>query len=296
MSVAARYPTPDALQGAARRATGALPPLLAEAERLAATVVLGDHGRRRAGTGEEFWQYRQAIPGDAAQGIDWRRSGRSDAAFVRQTEWSAAQTVTLSVDPARSMHYPDRGESKAARAALLACAMAFLLTRGGERVALAHPSLPPGRGRPQVDRIAAALGTGAEAAADYAVPAMPDARRGLLVALSDFLAPEAELAPALDRLADEGHRVVLLQVMDESEESFPFDGRTEFRSMSGALRFETERARALREGYRARLEARREMLRGRARRSGWSFGVHRVQDPASAALLWLHRAIDGARR
>ena len=72
-----------------------LPPLLAEAEMLAATVMLGEHGRRRAGLGDEFWQYRPAHQGDSARMIDWRRSARSDAHFVREREWQAAQSVTL---------------------------------------------------------------------------------------------------------------------------------------------------------------------------------------------------------
>ncbi|SOH95200.1 Protein of unknown function DUF58 [Monaibacterium marinum] len=285
----------EALQATARRATGGLPPLLAQAERLAATVVLGDHGRRRAGMGEEFWQYRQAIAGDAASTIDWRRSARSDAAFVRQTEWSAAQTVTLSVDPALSMDYPQQGETKRARAAVLGCALSLLLVRGGERVALAHPALPAGGGRMQVDRIAEMLSI-SQGRDEYSVPVMPNDHSGLLVVLSDFLAPDEVLVPALDRLATQGQRVVMLQVMDQSEEAFPFDGRTEFRSMSGAISFEAQRARSLRDGYQARLAARRDMLRTRARLSGWSFNVHRVQDPAGTALLWLHRVIEGERR
>jgi len=54
-----------------------LPALLAEAEHLAATLMLGEHGRWRAGQGDEFWQYRPAHAGDAARSIDWRRSARS---------------------------------------------------------------------------------------------------------------------------------------------------------------------------------------------------------------------------
>ena len=48
--------------------------MLAQAEMLAATVAMGFHGRRRAGHGENFWQYRQAVPGDARSAVDWRRS------------------------------------------------------------------------------------------------------------------------------------------------------------------------------------------------------------------------------
>jgi uncharacterized protein (DUF58 family) len=91
---------PVGLRRDAEKIAGALPPLLAEAEMLASTVAMGMHGRRRAGLGENFWQYRQAVPGDARTQIDWRRSGRSDAQFIREMEWEASQTVSLWVDDA----------------------------------------------------------------------------------------------------------------------------------------------------------------------------------------------------
>ncbi len=67
-----------------------LPPLLVEAERVAATVAQGVHGRRRVGQGETFWQFRHYEPGDQPQLIDWRQSAKSDQVFVRELEWEAA--------------------------------------------------------------------------------------------------------------------------------------------------------------------------------------------------------------
>jgi uncharacterized protein (DUF58 family) len=92
---------PVGLRRDAEKIAGALPPLLADAEMLAATVSMGVHGRRRAGTGEDFWQYRQAMPGDARTQVDWRRSGRSDNQYIREMEWEAAQTISIWVDDAR---------------------------------------------------------------------------------------------------------------------------------------------------------------------------------------------------
>ena len=46
----------SSLRDRAEGLTGHLPPLLASAEHLAATVLLGEHGRRRSGMGDEFWQ------------------------------------------------------------------------------------------------------------------------------------------------------------------------------------------------------------------------------------------------
>lgn len=66
---------PVSLQTRAEAAAGALPPLLVAAERAAASVAPGIHGRRRAGPGDQFWQYRRYHQGDPASVIDWRQVG-----------------------------------------------------------------------------------------------------------------------------------------------------------------------------------------------------------------------------
>jgi uncharacterized protein (DUF58 family) len=139
---------------------------MADAQHLAATVLLGTHGRKRAGTGDEFWQYRPAEAGDALRSIDWRRSARSDGHFVRQTEWQAAQSVMIGVDDAASMTFtgaPSR-PSKLRRAQTLAMAIAILAVHGGERVGLTHLAEPPRGGRAQLIRMAQALMDGHEPA------------------------------------------------------------------------------------------------------------------------------------
>ena len=122
---------------AEQRAAG-LPSLLALAERLAATVQLGAHGRRRPGSGETFWQYRAAQPGDPLSLIDWRRSARSDRLYVRELEWEAAESAVIWCDDAQSMDFKSAGveRTKADRAKLLSLSLAVLLTRGGERIGL----------------------------------------------------------------------------------------------------------------------------------------------------------------
>ncbi|NHX27360.1 DUF58 domain-containing protein, partial [Escherichia coli] len=150
---------PAALRAGAEGLAAALPPLLAQAEHLATTVMMGEHGRRRAGMGDEFWQYRPAHAGDPAHRIDWRRSARSDQHFVREKEWQAAQSVTLWVDPSQAMQFAGDGRhgTKADRAGLLALALSVLLIRGGERVGLAGFDLPPRRGELQLMRLAQAF-------------------------------------------------------------------------------------------------------------------------------------------
>lgn len=275
----------------------ALPPLLAEAEHLASAVMLGEHGRRRAGMGDEFWQYRAAHPGDSARMIDWRRSARSDMHFVREKEWQAAQSVMLWVDPARSMGFSGAGgrPPKSDRARLLGLALAVLLLRGGERVGLAGADCPPRAGRAQLIRLASLMAE--EGAQDFGAPPLDGlASHGRAVFLSDFLGDPAAVEASLVRAADRGVRGALVQVLDPAEEEFPFDGRTIFDSMGGSLRHETMRAGDLRERYLARLSERKARLADLARATGWQYFCDHTGHQALPALLWLYRAIEGGAR
>jgi uncharacterized protein (DUF58 family) len=273
-----------------------LPPLLAEAEMLAATVMLGEHGRRRSGLGDEFWQYRPAHQGDSARMIDWRRSARSDAHFVREREWQAAQSVTLWVDPSRSMSFSgDKGRGpKSDRARLLALALAVLLLRGGERVGLAGMATPRA-GRAQMLRLAARLSSD-ETAMEYGAPETEGmVSHGRAVFISDFLGDIAGVEAALGRASDRGVRGALIQILDPAEEEFPFDGRTIFESMGGTMQHETKKAGDLRGRYLARLSERKDRLSTLARAMGWHFSSHHTGSPAQSALLWAYRALEGGR-
>ena len=285
---------PAALRARAEDLAGPLPPLLAAAEQLATTVLLGRHGRRRSGLGDEFWQFRPAHQGDEARLIDWRRSGRSDAHFVREKEWQAAQSVTVWVDGAQSMRFASAPAlpQKAYRARLLALAVAVLLVRGGERVGLTGTGLPPRGGELQLLRLAAAL-TAEEGGADYGAPET----RGMLahsraLYVSDFLGDPAPVAEALTAAADRGVKGAILQVLDPQEEAFPFDGRTVFESMGGSLRYETLKAGDLRGRYLERLAARKAELADLAQATGWQYACHHTDAPAAGSLLWLYGALE----
>ncbi len=288
---------PALLRRDAAELSARLPPLLAHAERLAATVIAGEHGRRRAGQGDEFWQYRPAHEGDEARHIDWRRSARSDAHFIRQKEWQAAQTVLFWVDDARAMDFTSSPDlpAKGERAQLLAVAAASLLLRGGERVGLLGAPFPPRMGEHQLTPLAAALLSQGERG-EYGAPVMDGLRANTnVVMISDFLGDPAPFEAALSQAASRGVRGALLQILDPQEEAFPFEGRTIFESMGGALSHETKKAGNLRARYLERLAARKALLADLAARSGWQYLCHHTDAPASAALLWLYGALERRR-
>ena len=289
--------TPPALRQRAEAEAARIPPLLARAEQRAGTVLLGEHGRRRAGLGDDFWQYRPAQVGDSRRLIDHRRSAKGDQQFVREREWQIAQSVMLWVDQGASMRFASRDDlpQKIDRARLLALAIAILLVRGGERVGLTGTTLPPRRGNPQVLRLAEMFSRDSET--DYAPPehrAMVPHARALF--LSDFLGDMAEVERALTKAADRGVRGMLLQVLDPSEEAFPYKGRTIFQSIGGTLSHETLKAGELRDRYLTRLADRKAALQSLCQATGWRLGLHHTGDSAQSALLWLYRALDGGAR
>ncbi len=180
---------------------GSLPALLVAAERVASTVAQGVHGRRRAGQGDSFWQFRPAMTGDAANRIDWRQSARTARLYVRETEWEAAQTIVLWRDGGVRMDWRSHlaSETKRARADLLLLALAVLLLRGGEKVRLAIPGLPEFAGRAGLLRLADTLADnpGGEAMPDIA--RLP--RHASVVLIGDMFAPVAEIEAELRALA-----------------------------------------------------------------------------------------------
>jgi uncharacterized protein (DUF58 family) len=277
----------------AQTLAAALPALLAEAEHLAASLMLGAHGRRRAGNGDEFWQYRPAMAGDAAGSIDWRRSARSDAHFVIEREWQAAQTVSLWVDPSQSMTYSGHSSraAKGDRAQILALALAVLFLRGGERVGLIGGGMPRA-GRSHLQTILAEMA--ADAAQDYGVPQADGfAASGRVVYLSDFLGPLEPLQKAMSQAADRGLRGIVLQILDPSEEDFPFQGRVIFESMAGSLRHETQSAADLRARYLDRLAERKAALKQMCQSMGWLYALHHSDQSAMIPLQWAYRALEG---
>lgn len=264
-----------------------LPPLVVAAERVAATVMQGVHGRRRPGQGDAFWQYRPYLQGDPASRIDWRQSARGDRLFVRETEWEAAQTVVLWRDGAPGMGWRSNAElpTKRTRAELVLLALASLLLRGGERVRLLGlPRAFAGRGA--LAAIARGLPLAAETPVD---PRLPRHARAVLI--GDFLDPLPEIERYLGLLAGQGVRGRLLQVLDPAEETLPFRGRVKFEGVGFAEETLVPRVETVRALYAERLAAHREGLATLAAAAGFTFSTHRSDAPPEAALLALWQAL-----
>ncbi len=295
IEVSARLPR-EALRSGAQQLAAAMPRLAADARRASAGVMAGVHGRRRAGQGESFWQFRPFSSGEAAARVDWRRSARDDRLYVREREWEAAQAIWLFVDRSPSMDYRSglAEQTKQERAIVLGLAAADMLVRGGERVGLLGAS-PAMSSRRIIERLADVLIASRDHGLDWPAQALPPRTEGVI--LSDFLSPLPVLDKALKTLAGRGARGHLLVLRDPAEESFPFAGQTEFLDPEDGYRLRSGAAEELAATYAERLAAHRDGLRRIANGVGWTVLQHVTDRPASECLLRLSMAVagDGSR-
>src|ERR1700724_3469985 len=242
--------------GAGRTLAAAMPRLILEARRVAATVIHGLHGRRRAGPGENFWQYRRFVSGEPASRVDWRRSARDDHLYVRELEWEAAHTVWIWPDRSPSMNFasPLVRDSKLFRALVIALALAEVLVEAGERVGIPSLTRPTGS-RNVVDRMAQAIAHD-RAERSSLPPSFAPSPLAEVVLLSDLWSEIGEVRRTITQLSGSG---------------------------------ETWRA-----DYTARVARHRAEIRAETDRLGWSFTIHRTDRPASELLLALHARIGSA--
>jgi len=281
------------LQYEAEALGAGLPPLLLDAERLAAAVSLGVHGRRKAGMGESFWQFRRYTPEDAASAIDWRQSAKSQHLFVREREWEAAQSVWFWCDASAGMQFASGKTTKAERAKLLGLALASLLVRGGERVALYGDGHAPASSRAALRRIGHTLLDGANRP-EALPPEAAITKNAQFVWFSDFLSPLSEIETALRRLSHSAVTGQIVHIIDPAEEDFPYAGRMRFEDSKGELSEVIGRAETVASAYRARFKAHAETLGALARRLGWSYIAHRTDRPPQTALIALYADMSGA--
>lgn len=281
--------------GESRSLAASLPRLMLEARKIANNVTHGLHGRRRAGAGENFWQYRRFVSGEPAQNVDWRRSARDDHLYVRELEWEAAHTVWLWPDRSLSMAFASKTarDSKLERGLIVAFALADLLVAGGERVGI--PGLMnPTSSNNVIDKMAQAILHDTLTRSSLPPSFVPSSRAEIVV-LSDFWSPVGEIRQMLAGLSASGAHGTLVQIVDPAEESFPYAGRVEFVEPEGGGAITAGRAEKWASDYVALVAAHRDAIRAETSKLDWLFSTHTTSRSAAELLLFLHAGMTTAK-
>ncbi|MDP1909188.1 MAG: DUF58 domain-containing protein [Hyphomicrobium sp.] len=274
--------------GKSSKLAARIPRLILEARRVASTVIHGLHGRRRAGSGENFWQYRHFVSGEPAQNIDWRRSARDDHLYVREREWEASHTIWLWADRSPSMDFNSSLTewSKLDRALVVSFALAEILVQGGERVGIPE-LMRPTANRNVIESMAQRIVHDMREAPSLP-PNFAPAPFSEVVLLSDLWSPIAEFRKIIGQLAANGARGHVVQVVDPAEETFPYSGRIEFVESEGLGSVTAGRAETWRDDYQKLLADHRAALRAETEQFGWTFTVHRTDRGPTELLFALH--------
>ncbi|WP_336288198.1 MULTISPECIES: DUF58 domain-containing protein [unclassified Bartonella] len=267
-----------------------MPYCLLQARLIANTLITGWHGRRKRGNGENFWQFRPYVAGESITHIDWRRSARDEHTYLREHEWEMAQTVWIWPDQSASMHYCSRFSqiSKGNHAIILSLALATLLARSGEYIAIPN-LMPPTMTSNVIERMALAL-TNYQAENSF-----PDfstiTHFSHIIIISDFLDYPEKIIQHLAALSTKQVTAHLIEIADPAEEHFPYKGRTEFFDPETKEKCVLGKAENLREHYCKLYQERRQELTNFCSRQGWSYHVSTTDRPLTEVILQLANKI-----
>lgn len=223
----------------------------------------------------EFSEYRQYSPGDDPRYVDWRLYARSDRYYVKRFEDETNLRCHLLVDMSRSMGFGSSEYTKADYAKTAAATLAYFLSLQRDAVGVLAfdeeitEHLPP-RFRPgHLHRLMLSLerplaGKSTDLARPLERIAELVTKRGLIVLISDLLAPTAALRARLGYLRCRGHEVVVFRVLDPAEVAFDFREPAMFHDLESGRDLYVDPA-AVRGQYLRRFEQHREGIRDACR-------------------------------
>jgi uncharacterized protein (DUF58 family) len=260
----------------------------------------GIHRSPYHGFSVEFTEYRQYTQDDDPRYLDWRVYARSDRYFIKKFEDETNLRCYLLTDQSRSMAYGSNGYTKAEYAATLAATLSYFLYLQGDAVGLLTfdrdviDYLPARHRTGHLRQLMLALEKPASGNATDLAPPLKRLveivrKRGMVVVISDFLAPIDRLEQDLIALTASGHEVVVFQILDPEEVHFDFKAVSIFEDIESGRNFFLDPA-AVRENYRERLENHCTRLRDVCERLGAECQRLLSNQPLELALFDLLRA------
>ena len=280
---------PSALEASLSAAALAalLPKLTLEARHTASIIGQGMHGRRQAGQGEQFYEFRRYQNGEPAARIDWRRSARQQRLYVREREWESRHTVYISCyfSPSMAFSSAKQNDTKLKRGLHISLALAALCLQAGERVAaLSTPR--PRAGKTALGTLAQELISGH----DYDLSKVKFKPHSDLVVISDFL--DEPMLETLFRTVETARlRPILVQMIDVAENLFPYTGHNRFVDPETGESLRFGEAQTVQASYQAVFKAHKDKLRQLAVGHGGVFLSHQTDQPPAPSLLALFQAI-----
>jgi len=267
----------------------------------------GLHRSPYHGFSVEFSEYRQYTPGDDLRYLDWRLYARSDRYYIKRFEDETNLRCYLLLDMSRSMGYGSRGYPKADYARTAAATLAYFLTLQRDAVGLVTfdeqiVQYLPARFRPgHLHRLMMCLehalsGTGTNLGPGIEQIARTVNKRGLIVLISDLLAPIDTLETHLGYLRSRGHDVVLLRILDPTELTFTFENAALFEDLESGRELYVE-PETIRQSYLQRFSAHAQAVQKTCANLGIDFYPLTTEEPLELTLFdFMHARMRRGRK
>jgi uncharacterized protein (DUF58 family) len=204
----------------------------------------GLHRSPFKGFSVEFAEYRQYMPGDDLSTIDWKVYARSDRHYVKKFEEETNLDCHLMLDLSGSMAYGAR-ISKFEYAQCLAASLGYLMNRQRDAIGLTAfdeqiVTMLPASARPghlrallvTLDRLRLGQKTNVSKPLHQLADSLT--KRGMVVLISDLLDDPERVIRGLKHFQYRGTDVIVFQVLDPDETSFPFERATRFEDLETA--------------------------------------------------------------
>jgi len=260
-----------------------LPALRDAAERVAAHILHGAHGQKKAGGSEKFWQFREYSEADRPQDIDWRQSGKGEHIYVREKELQTPQSVYFWSNRSASMDFQSNMalHSKAEAAQILSLALAMLFRRGEERIGVLGQSRV-GNSEDALDRVGRSL-----LSLDNApLPEGNVPSNSTAILCSDFLETPEKIETAIAPLAGKNARGIMMQILDPAEVNLPFDGHAVFEDQGNA-NHKIDNVASIRSAYQEKIEEHIQAISSLSAAYGFSYILHVTDGSLEETLIRL---------
>jgi uncharacterized protein (DUF58 family) len=243
----------------------------------------------------EFTEYRPYSSGEDTRYVDWRLYARSDRFYVKKFEDETNLRCHLLVDQSRSMTYGSLGFSKSDYACTLAATLAWFLNEQGDAVGLftfdekVRDYFPARHRHGHLRQLMLALERQPEGKqTDLGEPLRRAAqlarKRGVVVLISDLLAPADDLERHLARLTAARHELVVFQILDPNELAFEFHSPMLFHDVESGRDYYVDPDQARAE-YQRRLQTHNAAIEAICRKIGCAFYRLLTSRPLDLALL-----------
>jgi len=204
--------------------------------------ISGMHRSPHRGFSVEFAEHRRYVPGDEIRHINWKAYARSDRYYIKQYEEETNLRGYILLDCSASMSYASGAVSKLFYGKCLAAALSYLMLKQQDSVGLvtfdhAVRSYVPPRAVPthlkaiahQIDE--ARIGGETSLSNIFHNLAERIKRRGLIIIISDLFDNLKDILSGLSHFRHKKHEVMIFQVLDPDEISFPFRNWTMFNNL-----------------------------------------------------------------